>query len=410
MNKSKCYKIIIGNSPIINGNKGCVALTYSILYILDEVMRSAHCNYELFLRNSLDKDFDIHTITIGNRTISYQSFAYTLGKNHNTALSWLLKALFWQTKINWRIWKQADFVLDIGEGDSYSDIYGLKRLKKENRIHLLARLFHKPYGFLPQTLGPFQSISAQMLAKHAFQHATFIMARDTLSLKMIHKLLPFYESAKEYIDVAFVLPYQAIHFEEDKCHVGINISALLWHGGYSRNNQFNLREDYQTCIRRIITWFLDNTTVQIHLVAHVISQRGTIEDDYTVCLQLCEQLQSNRVIVAPAFETPIEAKNYIAGLDFFIGARMHATIAAFSAGVPVLPMAYSRKFNGLYKETLNYNYLIDLKQDSMNQTINMVQESFNKRNEIKSFIAHQTVPAQRINLIISDLQHYICSK
>ncbi|MCQ2339986.1 MAG: polysaccharide pyruvyl transferase family protein [Paludibacteraceae bacterium] len=410
MTESKCYKIIIGNSPIINGNKGCVALTYSILYILDEVMRSANCNYELFLRNSLDKDFDIHTITIGDRSISYQSFAYTLGKEHNTSPLWLLKALFWQTKINWRIWKQADFVLDIGEGDSYSDIYGLKRLKKENRIHLLAQLFGKPYGFLPQTLGPFQSTSAQRQAKQAFQRAAFVMARDTLSLQMIHKLLPSYKHAKEYIDVAFVLPYKAQHFEEHKCHVGLNISALLWHGGYRRNNQFQLREDYPTLIQHIITWFLDNTTAQIHLVAHVISQRGAIEDDYTVCLQLCEQFQSNRITVAPAFETPIEAKNYIAGLDFFMGARMHATIAAFSAGVPVLPMAYSRKFNGLYKETLNYNYLIDLKQDTMNQIIDMVQESFNKRDEIKSFIAQQTVPAQRINLIISDLQHYICLK
>lgn len=39
---------------------------------------------------------------------------------------------------------------------------------------------------------------------------------------------------------------------------------------------------------------------------------------------------------------------------------MHSTIGALSSGVPVIPVAYSRKFNGLY-ETLQYPYIIDAK-------------------------------------------------
>jgi len=49
-------------------------------------------------------------------------------------------------------------------------------------------------------------------------------------------------------------------------------------------------------------------------------------------------------------------------MDLFIGARMHSTIAAFSSGVPVIPIAYSRKFNGLY-DTLQYPYYIDAKSN-----------------------------------------------
>ena len=37
---------------------------------------------------------------------------------------------------------------------------------------------------------------------------------------------------------------------------------------------------------------------------------------------------------------------------------MHATIAAFSSGTAVIPVSYSRKFEGLY-ETAGYPYLID---------------------------------------------------
>lgn len=53
-------------------------------------------------------------------------------------------------------------------------------------------------------------------------------------------------------------------------------------------------------------------------------------------------------VLAPAFASPSEAKSYIAGMDFFMGARMHACITALLSGVPVVPMAYSLKFEGLF--------------------------------------------------------------
>jgi len=42
---------------------------------------------------------------------------------------------------------------------------------------------------------------------------------------------------------------------------------------------------------------------------------------------------------------------------------MHACIGAYSAGVPVVPVAYSRKFNGLFG-TLNYPYFVDGKSEA----------------------------------------------
>jgi polysaccharide pyruvyl transferase WcaK-like protein len=53
----------------------------------------------------------------------------------------------------------------------------------------------------------------------------------------------------------------------------------------------------------------------------------------------------------------MEAKSYISGMDLFIGARMHATIAAISSGVPVIPFSYSRKFEGLFS-SLGYPYVV----------------------------------------------------
>jgi polysaccharide pyruvyl transferase WcaK-like protein len=45
-------------------------------------------------------------------------------------------------------------------------------------------------------------------------------------------------------------------------------------------------------------------------------------------------------------------------MDFFMGARIHACIAAFSSGIPIIPMAYSRKFAGLFG-SIGYDHTVD---------------------------------------------------
>ena len=121
-------------------------------------------------------------------------------------------------------------------------------------------------------------------------------------------------------------------------------------------------------------------------------------------------MHHDRLVLAPLFFSPIDAKSYISGLDFFMGARMHATIAAFSAGIPVVPMAYSRKFNGLFIDTLSYSHLIDLKEDDENAILTKVKEAFSHREDLQREIADRmntTVATQKDNLI-NELTAYLC--
>lgn len=83
-----------------------------------------------------------------------------------------------------------------------------------------------------------------------------------------------------------------------------------------------------------------------------------------------------KTILVRTFVSPIDAKNYISKLDFFIGARMHATIGAFSSGVPIAPIAYSRKFSGLYG-SIGYPYIIDCtvldESEATNKVLEMIE-------------------------------------
>ena len=84
-----------------------------------------------------------------------------------------------------------------------------------------------------------------------------------------------------------------------------------------------------------------------------------------------------------------------------MGARMHSTIAAFSSEVPVFPMAYSRKFNGLFTDTLQYPYMADMKVQSEVEILNSIEQCYEQKDKLKE-IEHdrmQTVVEERKRLM-----------
>ena len=65
----------------------------------------------------------------------------------------------------------------------------------------------------------------------------------------------------------------------DVQRVGINVSGLLFSGGYTRNNQFGLSLDYAQTVRRVVAAFHAMPGVEVHLISHVIEPQRPVEDD-----------------------------------------------------------------------------------------------------------------------------------
>ncbi len=92
---------------------------------------------------------------------------------------------------------------------------------------------------------------------------------------------------EDYIDLAFLLPYNNLLFDNTKINVGINVSGLLWNGGYNRANQFGLKSDYKQSIHRLIQRFLEIPEVVIHLIPHVLGlEEDSVENDYSAMWKL----------------------------------------------------------------------------------------------------------------------------
>ncbi|SET62970.1 polysaccharide pyruvyl transferase family protein [Oceanicella actignis] len=276
--------------------------------------------------------------------------------------------------------RRCDIVFDIGGGDSFADIYGLKRFFTLwiSKMRVIAA--GKPLVLSPQTIGPFDKWWSRPLARIAMNRSRAIFTRDDLSTRFLEDL-GIRRRVVQCTDVAMGLPYEAPPRKNDgKVRIGLNVSGLLFNGGYSGKNQFSLKCDYPSVVRRLIQRLSEHENAEIHLIGHVQSRHIPVEDDQRVAEQL--QAEHPHVRVAPVFSSPIEAKSYIAGMDFFIGARMHATIAALSSGVPVTPMAYSRKFVGVFR-TVGYDHVCDCRELDDDSVLEYVTDRFARRAELK---------------------------
>lgn len=326
-------------------NKGCEALSYSFLAILEKY----------FGKEEYVEIYNFTSCDLGLIEKDYKNFKFkqVKFKLKDIKMTYIRKLV------------ECDYIFDVTMGDSFSDIYSLEYynyLMKEKNI---ASILNRRYVLLPQTYGPFYNELSAKKATKVFKRAYKIYCRDEMSREVLKNDFKI-EDALLTSDMAFVLPYDKnmYSFEENsKIKIGINVSGLLYKGGFSSKNQFGLSLDYKKYICDLIEYYLDkNQIYEVHLIPHVIDMnKNANDDDYRVLIDLKEKYSD--VIIAPAFNTPIQAKSYISNMNIFIGSRMHSTVAAFSSGVITIPVSYSRKFEGLYNN-LNYNYLLNGKEES----------------------------------------------
>lgn len=277
--------------------------------------------------------------------------------------------------------KTCDLVLDIGEGDSWTDIYGRQRFVFHAGTKLVTIALRKPLVLAPQTIGPFNHPVSRHISNFIMNRARAVYTRDTLSTAYVAKQNLRTES-REFIDVAFRLPFERQGKSGTGVRVGVNVSGLLYYGGYSGRNELGMTIDYAEYTHKLIAELLARGA-EVHMIPHVTSAMGGNDDDSAAIPALKERFGAIRV--PEPFADSVAAKSFMSGLDFVVGGRMHACIGAFSSGTPVVPVAYSRKFNGLFN-TLGYSHFVDGRSVDTGTALDLTLAAFDNRNRLEADI------------------------
>lgn len=341
-------KIIgIMGALICNENMGCVALSYSLLLLLEKIRKECGFKFRYII---FEDDFDIekyNKLAQCIHTSEKNLYQTPIADFNNNNWKVIAKNLFKRAKMKQMI-KKCDVVIDITRGDSFTDLYGNARFLRLTKIKEIVEDLGIPLILAPQTYGPFQKEGNKRYARKIIEAANFVMSRDKASAVYIDNFCN--KEVFVTTDLAFGLPYIKSDKErQGLIKVGINPSGLLStkkSEGTNLNNELSV--DYDKYINQLLDYLENSGNYEIHLIPHVGQD----------AVQFFKNGREN-VIAHEAFETPIEAKNCISQMDIFIGSRMHATIGALSSGVVTIPVAYSRKFSGLF-ESIGYMHTIDI--------------------------------------------------
>lgn len=241
-----------------------------------------------------------------------------------------------------------DAILDTGAGDSFTDIYGLRRLILMAYVQRVAAQLRVPTILMPQTIGPFDSRLGRMIATKSLRQTTSVFARDPVSLEYAKQLGR--QSTSESTDLVFALP-RTDHTGTIARDVVINVSGLLWCE--------NPHVDYDS-YRRSVTALIDGLLQRdrrVSLLAHVLDSTVT-DNDVPAVREVGRHFGDSVEILVP--ESLTSVRGMLATANVVIGARMHACLNSLSVGTPAIPWAYSRKFAPLM-DSLGWNMHVDLR-------------------------------------------------
>ncbi len=183
-----------------------------------------------------------------------------------------------------------------------------------------------------------EDLSAEKI--EALKNFDAIFARESLTYSLLEKIIPD-NKLFQFADPAFCMEREDLPlpfgFQLDNT-LGFNLSPLV-----VKKNPEVLSASVE-----FLKGIIKNTTLQIALIPHVTTKES---DDCQILDEIYNQLDDSiRVVKIPGNLNAKEYKGYIARCRFFVGARTHATIAAYSNGVPTIVLGYSVKSRGISKD------------------------------------------------------------
>lgn len=313
-----------------SGNHGCEAIIRSTVGILSRVGTMQY--YQITRNPAEDRKYGVQNLV--NLLPEYADVPHA-GKEFYCA--YLTQKLFHKTARMDYLSSRVSFCVPKGETVSLSiggDNYCYKGYKLYTGYHQISiQQGHKTVLWGCSVEPQFLEYEDLLEDLKTFDK---IIVRERISYQaMYNKGL---RNLALYPDPAFTLqpdPMATVFPPENT--VGINISPMALSYG-SENSK--VLGNYEELIRYI----LSETDMNVALIPHVI---WSANDDRLVLQKLQEQFSDNDRVILVEDMDATKLKAYISKLRFLVAARTHASIAAYSTGVPTLVAGYSVKSRGI---------------------------------------------------------------
>ena len=143
-----------------------------------------------------------------------------------------------------------------------------------------------------------------------------------------------------YPDPAFTLETIESSQKFPSNSIGINLSPLIMN--YAADT-----ETIRLAFKKMIDYILQNTDMNVILIPHVTA---STTDDRTELEYLINSVNCPERVFWAEDQNCCRIKDIISQCRFFVGARTHATIAAYSSCVPTVVCGYSVKAKGIAKD------------------------------------------------------------
>lgn len=174
-----------------------------------------------------------------------------------------------------------------------------------------------------------------------------ICVRESLSYEILEQVVDDPSKIHLVCDPAFHLDVHEVELPnnfKEKNIVGINLSPLVF-------KDYNDSEDMtHKNIVKLIDSILDKTDMNVCLIPHVYNIEYCLQD-YEVLKHFFDMYRkTGRVSIIDQEFTCNQLKYIISQCRFFVGARTHSMIAAYSTAVPSIALSYSIKSRGIAKD------------------------------------------------------------
>ena len=173
----KMLNVGIMGALISNENMGCVALTYSLIQMLENISKNVEIrfSYRVFeFDYSKEKYAELQkNLNIDSNRIRFVPVGFCYLEN------W--KLMIKSAKVNAVMLSElhkCDLVIDLTQGDGFTDIYGTERFYRLTSIKEITEKMGIPLILGPQTYGPFINDRVKKKAGKVIKRAQRFISRD----------------------------------------------------------------------------------------------------------------------------------------------------------------------------------------------------------------------------------------